>query len=69
MIAWGYVVDVPKGPGGNKRSEKGGTMKCDRCRRPKRAPPTGKAKECVYHWGRPTKKVGGREHSAGLHTH
>jgi RNA exonuclease 1 len=61
MITWGYVVDIPEGPGGDKPSEEGGVMKCDRCKQPKQVRRMEEAEECVYHWGRLlTKKVNGR---------
>jgi len=61
MITWGYVVDVPEGPGGDKPSEEGGVMKCERCKQPKQVRRMEEAEECVYHWGRLlTKKVGGK---------
>ena len=61
MITWGYVVDVPEGPGGDKPNEEGGVMKCERCKQPKQVRRMEEAEECVYHWGRLlTKKVGGK---------
>ena len=61
MITWGYVVDIPEGPGGDKPSEEGGVMKCERCKQPKQVRRMEEAEECVYHWGRLlTKKVNGR---------
>ena len=61
MITWGYVVDIPEGPGGHKPSEEGGVMKCDRCKQPKQVRRMEEAEECVYHWGRLlTKRVNGR---------
>jgi RNA exonuclease 1 len=62
MITWGYVIGIPEGPGGDKPSEEGGVMKCERCKQPKQVRRMEEAEECVYHWGRLlTKKVGGRE--------
>ena len=61
MITWGYVVDVPEGPGGDKPSEEGGVMKCERCKQPKQVRRMEEAEECVYHWGRLlSRKVNGR---------
>jgi RNA exonuclease 1 len=61
MVTWGYVVDIPDGPGGNKPSEEGGVMKCERCKQPKQVRRMEEAEECVYHWGRLlTKKVSGK---------
>lgn len=66
MITWGYVVDIPEGPGGDKPSEEGGVMKCERCKRPKQVRRMEEAEECIYHWGRLlTKKVGGRGNCPG----
>jgi len=60
MATWGYVVDIPEGPGGDKPSEEGGVMKCERCKQPKQVRRMEEAEECVYHWGRLlTKKVNG----------
>jgi len=60
MITWGYVVDIPEGPGGDKPSEEGGVMKCERCKQPKQVRRMEEAEECVFHWGRLlTKKVSG----------
>lgn len=62
MITWGYLVDIPEGPGGEKPSEEGGVMKCERCKQPKQVRRLEEAEECVFHWGRLlTKKVGGRK--------
>lgn len=62
MITWGYMIDIPEGPGGDKPSEEGGVMKCERCKQPKQVRRMEEAEECVYHWGRLlTKKVGGRK--------
>ena len=61
MPTWGYVVDIPDGPGGDKPSEEGGVMKCERCKQPKQVRRMEEAEECVYHWGRLfTKKVNGK---------
>ena len=60
MATWGYVVDIPEGPGGDKPSEEGGVMKCERCKQPKQVRRMEEAEECLYHWGRLlTKKVSG----------
>ncbi|KAF7793647.1 hypothetical protein EIP86_004762 [Pleurotus ostreatoroseus] len=34
MRKWDYVVDIPVGPGGQRPSEEGAVMKCDRCGQP-----------------------------------
>ncbi|KIP10709.1 hypothetical protein PHLGIDRAFT_11157 [Phlebiopsis gigantea 11061_1 CR5-6] len=31
MKQWGYIVDIPAGPGGDRPSEEGSIMKCERC--------------------------------------
>lgn len=62
MSTWGYVVDIPEGPGGDKPSEEGGVMKCERCKQPKQVRRMEEAEECIYHWGRLlTKKVAGEK--------
>ncbi|EIN10457.1 hypothetical protein PUNSTDRAFT_64972 [Punctularia strigosozonata HHB-11173 SS5] len=52
MQAWGYLVDIPPGPGGEKPSEEGGVMKCDRCATMFQVKRKDEAEQCEYHWGR-----------------
>ena len=53
MQTWGYVVEVPPGPGGERPSEEGAVMKCERCNQPFKVKRMLEADECVFHWGRP----------------
>lgn len=63
MVTWGYVVEIPSGPGGDKPGEESGVMKCERCKQPKQVRRMEEAEECVFHWGRLlTKRVGGEQH-------
>jgi RNA exonuclease 1 len=50
----------PKVLGGDKPSEEGGVMKCERCKQPKQVRRMEEAEECVYHWGRLLTKEGQR---------
>lgn len=56
MELYGFVVEMPPGPGGDRPTEVGNTMKCDRCACDYVVTPTP-SEECVHHWGRlyPTK--------------
>jgi RNA exonuclease 1 len=61
MQDWGYVVDIPEGPGGDKPSEEGGIRNCERCSKPFIVKRMEEAEECLYHWGRPfTKSLNGK---------
>ena len=53
MRQWGYVVDVPPGPGGDRPSEEGSVKTCERCGQPFQVKRQEEADECVFHWGRP----------------
>jgi RNA exonuclease 1 len=50
---WGYVVEVPEGPGGDKQHEEGGVKPCVRCSQMFAVKKVAEAEECDYHWGRP----------------
>lgn len=53
MKKWGYIIDVPDGPGGSKPSEVGNTMKCERCAQPYQVKPQDQVSdECEYHFGK-----------------
>ena len=53
MRRWGYIIDVPDGPGGSKPSEVGNTMTCERCAQPYQVKPKDQvSEECVYHYGK-----------------
>jgi RNA exonuclease 1 len=53
LRTWGYIVDIPNGPGGEKPSEEGGVAKCERCTQPFMVKRAEEAEECLYHWGKP----------------
>lgn len=53
MVKWGYVVEIPPGPGGDAPSEEGKVQTCERCRKPVQIKRQEEAEECEYHWGRP----------------
>lgn len=61
MEKWGYMLEVPDGPGGDQPSMEGKVMKCERCTQPFQVSRTGSDRECLYHWGKPkTTKAGGQ---------
>lgn len=61
MDKWGYIVDIPDGPGGDQPSMEGKIVKCERCAQPFQVSRTGSDTECLHHWGKPqTTKVGGK---------
>ncbi|EKM59227.1 uncharacterized protein PHACADRAFT_113612 [Phanerochaete carnosa HHB-10118-sp] len=53
MRTWDYVVEIPPGPGGERPSEEGAVMKCERCGQPFKVKRMEEADECVFHWGKP----------------
>lgn len=61
MRTWGYVVEVPPGPGGERPHEEGAVMTCERCAQKFQVKRREEADECRFHWGRPfSSKVNGR---------
>lgn len=61
MRKWGYILDMPEGPGGDKPNEVGYTMKCERCSQPYMVKPKEQAEGCEYHYGKQfTHKVNGK---------
>ena len=52
MRKWGYIVDMPDGPGGTQPSLEGYTMKCERCSQPYKVKPKDQAEGCLYHYGK-----------------
>ncbi|KAI0771596.1 ribonuclease H-like protein [Trametes elegans] len=62
MRKWGYVVDVPAGPGGDKPHEEGSVMTCERCNQKFVVKRAENADQCRFHWGRAfTSKVNGEK--------
>ncbi|OJT04159.1 hypothetical protein TRAPUB_5204 [Trametes pubescens] len=59
---WGYIVEVPAGPGGDKPHEEGSVMTCDRCNQKFQVKRQEDADECRFHWGKAfTSKVNGEK--------
>lgn len=52
MVMWEYVVDAPPGLGGDRPSEVGNAVKCERCNSQFIVSSTPRPDECTYHWGR-----------------
>jgi RNA exonuclease 1 len=60
LLRWGYMVDLPDGPGGTRTTEEGRPMRCERCGGQFEVKRAGEAAECSYHHGKPrTIKVNG----------
>ncbi|KAL7282390.1 hypothetical protein ACG7TL_003861 [Trametes sanguinea] len=53
MKKWGYITEVPSGPGGDKPHEEGSIMTCERCGQKFVVKRRENADQCRYHWGRP----------------
>ncbi|KAF8529142.1 Rexo1 protein [Hysterangium stoloniferum] len=55
MIEWGFVVDIPTGPGGDKPNSEGDEEVCERCTQRFIVTPLGLGKDeaCSFHWARP----------------
>jgi RNA exonuclease 1 len=49
---WSYIVEVPDGPGGDRPSEEGSIMKCERCSQQFKVKRRAEADECIFHWGK-----------------
>ena len=52
MRRWGYIIDLPDGPGGTKPSLEGYTMQCERCNQPYMVKSEVQPEECLYHYGK-----------------
>ncbi|KAI0832387.1 ribonuclease H-like protein [Trametes gibbosa] len=62
MRMWGYVVEVPPGPGGDRPHEEGAVMTCERCAQKFLVKRREEADECRFHWGRAfSSKVNGEK--------
>ena len=60
MKTWGYIVEIPAGPGGDKPHEEGSVMTCERCNQKFLVKRREQADQCRYHWGKPySSKVNG----------
>lgn len=58
---WGYLTELPDGPGGDVPSLEGKVAKCERCSHPFMVKRMEEADECIYHWGKPyTATVNGK---------
>lgn len=61
MKTWGYVVEVPPGPGGDKPHEEGSVMICERCTQKFVVKRCEEADQCRFHWGKAfTSRVDGK---------
>jgi len=49
---WGYMVDIPQGPGGDVPHMEGQVVKCERCSQPFQVCQTSSDTECLHHWGK-----------------
>ncbi|KAI0774244.1 ribonuclease H-like protein [Fomes fomentarius] len=52
MKTWGYVVEIPPGPGGDKPHEEGSVMTCERCTQKFVVKRCEEADQCRFHWGK-----------------
>ncbi|KAG6866436.1 hypothetical protein C0991_003954 [Blastosporella zonata] len=60
LTTWGFMVEIPDGPGGTEPSLEGKTAKCERCTQPFLVKRREEADECIHHWGKPfSAKVNG----------
>ena len=50
---WGYIVEVPPGPGGDRPHEEGSIKTCERCTEKFMVKRLEEADHCRYHWGKP----------------
>ncbi|KAK7061804.1 exonuclease domain-containing protein [Favolaschia claudopus] len=50
---WGFLLDIPDGPGGNEPSLENKMAKCDRCGKAFLVKRKDEAGECIFHWGKP----------------
>ncbi|XP_006460258.1 hypothetical protein AGABI2DRAFT_177880 [Agaricus bisporus var. bisporus H97] len=62
MQKWGFMLDIPDGPGGEQPTLEGKLKRCERCTQPFQVSRTGPDTECLYHWGKlQTTKAGGEK--------
>lgn len=62
MAAWGFMLEVPSGVGGDMPTSEGEERVCERCSERFIVTPLGQGKDeaCSFHWARPyTKTVNG----------
>lgn len=60
MEDYSYIASIPDGPGGDRPSELGNEVKCERCGEQFVVQSNPGAEECTFHWGKPfTSKVQG----------
>lgn len=61
LKTWGYIVEIPPGPGGSQPSMQGKPVKCERCGElfiVRSLDEKDSAKdECLHHWGRHYSRV------------
>ncbi|KAH9482740.1 RNA exonuclease 1-like protein [Psilocybe cubensis] len=52
LKSWGYFVDIPPGPGGDRPSQEGKIAKCERCTQYFLVKRAEESEQCTYHWGK-----------------
>ncbi|TFK91509.1 Rexo1 protein [Polyporus arcularius HHB13444] len=50
---WGYITEIPPGPGGDRPHEEGSIKTCERCTEKFVVKRREEADQCRYHWGKP----------------
>ncbi|RPD67194.1 ribonuclease H-like protein, partial [Lentinus tigrinus ALCF2SS1-6] len=59
---WGYIIEIPPGPGGDKPHEEGSIKTCERCTEKFMVKRRDEADHCRFHWGKPfSSKVNGEK--------
>ncbi|KAI0719584.1 Rexo1 protein [Cerioporus squamosus] len=53
---WGYIVEIPPGPGGDKPHEEGSIKTCERCTEKFMVKRRDEADHCRFHWGKPSRQ-------------
>ncbi|KAL5527323.1 hypothetical protein ACEPAG_6114 [Sanghuangporus baumii] len=56
LKTWGFMTEVPDGPGGQSPSDEGKIKQCDRCSKSFVVKRKENADVCVHHWGRVSAK-------------
>ncbi|TBU32802.1 Rexo1 protein [Dichomitus squalens] len=52
LKTWGYMVDIPPGPGGDQPHEEGSIKTCERCQEKFVVKRREQADQCRFHWGK-----------------
>ncbi|KAL5508315.1 REX3 [Sanghuangporus vaninii] len=56
LKTWGFMTEIPDGPGGQNPSDEGKIKQCDRCNKSFVVKRKENADVCVHHWGRVSAK-------------